>query len=395
MNDSPTIDRKRLERYPLATNPLLYPLFFVPILGFDLFLRFLLSPHQALLFDLEQSGVGTRTISEWMFARPWLALTLGLLHGLLNAWLLRSIQKHDPDVHVDAYFLSNSARSAIDRTPAMRRTLFQIVGCLIISFLGLAGICVHFGIHINIAFDCSVLVLAVVPLQKPLGRHNEILRRRRIALAWEGMDPADDRLTVVQKLFVGLLVLPCCALLPACAYITHTIGTHPNFVEVRADALHESGGQISSNDADALERRLEKSPTDLKARLELIGFYWARYKEARKAKDDEQVARVMERQLPHARYFIENVPGHYYTNLARSAMPFRAEEPGAAEIAALWRDQLDRYPDDAEVVWNAAWYFKWLDDGYCEELLRRGRAMEPKETRWASAIVALQSKKSE
>jgi len=390
MNSSPAIDRKRLERYPLAMNPLLYLMFVIPIFGFQIFSHFLLSPYQAMIFESEQSGVGTPTIYEWVFARPWLALALGVLHGLVSVWLLRLIQKYDPPVDVGTYFLSKTTRLSVDRTRAMRRIPFQIVGCLVTSFLALAGICVLLGVHINIAFTSSVLILMVVSLPKPLARHNEILRRRRIALAWEGVDPADDRFTLGQKVVVGFLVVLCCAFLPACAWLAYTIETNPDFAEARAGALLGEGSQLSVDEANALERRLEESPADHDARLKLISFYWERYTEARRAKDDERIAAEMQRQIPHARYFIENLPGHMYTYPARSAMPFRIDDADYSAISDLWREQLDRYPDDADVLWNAAWFFRRLNDEYYEELLERGRAMEPEEIRWASALARLQ-----
>ncbi len=67
-------------------------------------------------------------------------------------------------------------------------------------------------------------------------------------------------------------------------------------------------------------------------------------------------------------------------------MPFKVADSDYSAFSQLWRKQVSKYPDNPDVVWNAAWFFRRLDDEFYEELLRRGRVLEPEKDRWSSAL---------
>ena len=347
------------------------------------------SPTFRLFFEYAPSDLPDLWILKLMFDRAMLGLIWGVGIGVVADRLVRSQLNGQIEANVNRYFLARNERRLEWKNRDYRNTFLRMFGRLIAAQVVLFCGSLLFGISYVSAAVASILVLHILAIPRSRAVITEIQRRRHIALAWESDEP-NGRLSVGQKLWVGSVWAFGCAFVVITGLLVHATETEFNWARMteglRAVKLHDNGGLLSDEEADALDRRLEESPIDHEARLKLIGYHWEQYVEARKAKDVERVATIMHGQIPHARYFIENLPGHVFTEVARSAMPFRTDDPDYQEIADLWRAQIDKFPEDADVLWNAAWFFKKPDDAVYEELLERGRALEPDNERWSDAL---------
>lgn len=140
------------------------------------------------------------------------------------------------------------------------------------------------------------------------------------------------------------------------------------------------GMNLSVEEADALEERLESDPHDLSARTQLISYY------SRKSWTDGPSAR---RQGWHVIWLTQNDPRNPFLRYQATIDPDR--NPGAyARIKAIWLDHLDQEPRDTGLLGNAAGS---LDRGPDRDLavsfLERAQAIDPGNFMWASSLGSL------
>jgi hypothetical protein len=122
------------------------------------------------------------------------------------------------------------------------------------------------------------------------------------------------------------------------------------------------GMHLTSDQARALESRLEHSEDPLADRLRLIGFY------SLAALSSPGAEARLE---GFARWIVEQAP----SSAAAGSMHVALHAGEGA--AALWDEQLARHPSDAQVFANAARYFQHLDPARAFGLLSRARSLAP------------------
>lgn len=386
MDPSPTIDRKRLERYPLGSHPSTTLAVCVPAIGMVVYLYFLLSSVLAPIVESAPTDIAVPWLFEMIFARPWLALVFGGISGAACAWWTRPIDRRQLDHDVDLYFLTRTARLRALRTREIRKTRVHLLGRILISLLVLVGMCALIGMNLKIGLYSFAASYMLVHSPRLFTRHAEILRRRRIALAWENIDPPDDTLSREQKAYASLFVVLGGAFVACIGYFAYDLKTDSTFDWILASAYLDGGARLSLHEAGELEHRLAVSPDDHVARLKLLGYHLDRSFRDETA-DDQAAAPAYHREMrTHALFFVEHTPGHAFAEHARMGMPFRTDDPDYLAFSDAWRNQVDRFPNDPDVLWNAAKFVGHKDDDYFQSLLERGQVLEPEEARWSAEL---------
>jgi hypothetical protein len=192
MDSAPIIDRKRLERYPLDSHPL--PAVVVIVLSAGTYLTW-----QSLLALKSASAPSFGSAwwsSKWFLAPPFL-LTLGTIAGIVMAWVTYDFRARRSDVQINAYFLTRETRIRAHRNKNGSIVFGLFVG-LFVSLILIATP----NIRIAVFSAATGYLLACVP--EFVADHRELVRRRQIALAWDGNSPPNNRLTVAQRIYVFL-----------------------------------------------------------------------------------------------------------------------------------------------------------------------------------------------
>lgn len=140
------------------------------------------------------------------------------------------------------------------------------------------------------------------------------------------------------------------------------------------------GSRLSEAEANALEEALEAKPNDLRSRAKLLGYYFLRHRSSPDARA---------RRAKHVLWVIEHHPD---SDIAGS--PYAQFDPildadAHAQAKALWRKQVERRPDDVDVLGNAASAALREDGETAEALLERAKALEPRNPDWPRELAHL------
>jgi beta-lactamase regulating signal transducer with metallopeptidase domain len=123
---------------------------------------------------------------------------------------------------------------------------------------------------------------------------------------------------------------------------------------------------MTQEQADGLEQRVALNPEDFDAREQLVTYYVTSSKVA------------WDKKLPglrrHALWLIEHHPEH---EIKAPVLSPQFDPEGFAAAKRLWDAHLARPDVSAFLVYRAASFFAPHDKPYAEQLIRRGRAMDP------------------
>ena len=140
------------------------------------------------------------------------------------------------------------------------------------------------------------------------------------------------------------------------------------------------GNDLTAEEVNTLEGQLVHEPNDLVSRAKLLGFYsFARI-------NSEQAKNSYQR---HALWIIENKPE---TEIASGGFTsFNPIIDGEAFFQArkLWLQQVDKNPDNAAIIGNAATFFLIHDSNKAEQLFKKAQSLEPKNPKWSQALAHL------
>jgi tetratricopeptide (TPR) repeat protein len=130
------------------------------------------------------------------------------------------------------------------------------------------------------------------------------------------------------------------------------------------------GHKLSTDEAKALEASLAESPDDLRAHIQLLGYY---------ALDLASKQRNV-----HALWLIANHPELDLWPISEIEESFAPE--AHAEAGLLWRAAVEQQPNNGARLKAASAFFTFADRAFAKELLRRGHVLEPNGAHWHAAI---------
>ncbi len=149
--------------------------------------------------------------------------------------------------------------------------------------------------------------------------------------------------------------------------------------------LARDGSALSQADAEGLEALLSKSPEDIAARIELLGFY-SNGAAMRLYGHDATI----EARRRHILWLIEHHPESEAADLSETTIDRAghslADAAGYDRAAALWMEAARRHPDSAAVLSHAAKFFQLSNKELAISLLRQAQRAAPSGPELAARI---------
>lgn len=137
------------------------------------------------------------------------------------------------------------------------------------------------------------------------------------------------------------------------------------------------GRQFTAAQAAAAEAAVAANPDDVRARLNLLGYYWTQSNASGSA-DVNRAARVNQ-----LLWLIANHPDSAVFTLPDGAVP---EAAYTEQIKQAWQQALIAHYGDVRVLSNAAWYYRVSDKQQSLDLLRRAQASNPMDRQIADRV---------
>jgi hypothetical protein len=142
------------------------------------------------------------------------------------------------------------------------------------------------------------------------------------------------------------------------------------------DRVCHAAVSMSPDEASRAEARLGTSPTDLEARVQLIGYFFLKTEPAAQAQRNAHIQWVIS-QHPEV-----DLGG--YGRIIEDMWP-EAYEEGKRRWQAAVADR----PDDTAILKNASGFLFLSDPALAEEMLRRGALLEPEAADWHDLLARL------
>jgi tetratricopeptide (TPR) repeat protein len=180
----------------------------------------------------------------------------------------------------------------------------------------------------------------------------------------------------------------CILLLSVLVGAQQTVPTGVQVLPKDLASMSIKGRSLSADEAKALEETLLKTPADVPARVMLISYYSANYK--------DQKSRV--KKCEHVHWMIENFAAseflHYVSEVRLFSVPpnLRRSENSAQmgqcydKGKELWLKNLEANKGNLVVLRNAIDYFSISDREFAEKLMRQGVAADPQNSKWHTEL---------
>ena len=146
--------------------------------------------------------------------------------------------------------------------------------------------------------------------------------------------------------------------------------------------LLKLGREMTREDKTLLEEQLAKKPNDVESRTKLLGYYLI------KGRQDSDAGTNKER---HIIWLIENAPESEVLGLPYSKLHKVIEPKAYSRAANAWKKTLSESPENLSILKNAAAFFLIEDRKFSEDLLLKGQALDPKNSKWAASLGELYS----
>ena len=151
------------------------------------------------------------------------------------------------------------------------------------------------------------------------------------------------------------------------------VGSTPKIDSTRTYELAINGSDISKEEAVSLEKKITSNQNDLEARIQLLAYYFGRHN-ARSALQG------------HALWVIENCPDSVIAGLPYALLNPVLDGKSYEKARELWIKHVNANPKNAQIIWNAAEFSIVFDKSMAENLLKKGQALEPNDSRWTKQL---------
>jgi beta-lactamase regulating signal transducer with metallopeptidase domain/tetratricopeptide (TPR) repeat protein len=138
-----------------------------------------------------------------------------------------------------------------------------------------------------------------------------------------------------------------------------------------------TGTRLGADAVVALEKQVASEPSNLEARVKILGYYFMKRSLQESARAAAQ---------PHILWIIRNLPdsvvaGSPEVHVDRITDPARYNEAKNA-----WDEQVAKQPNNPQILGNAAAFFLLNDSPLAEKLLRQAQALDSKNPIWAERL---------
>jgi tetratricopeptide (TPR) repeat protein len=137
------------------------------------------------------------------------------------------------------------------------------------------------------------------------------------------------------------------------------------------------GRELTNKEALKLEEKLRKNPDDLSIRTMLLGYYDLKafkLKDARKARQR------------HVVWIIQNYPESKIAGLPYTNLDPLLDGEKYYEAKKLWLKQVETHKENTAIIGNAANFLLLNDMDTAETLLKKAKALEPRNPKWSERL---------
>jgi len=173
--------------------------------------------------------------------------------------------------------------------------------------------------------------------------------------------------------FTGLLLLTA----PPCLASSSVIVKMELDLNV-ANNLALAGYRLSATEAEQLEREITANPEELAARIKLLGYYFGK-----RSKNPD----YRKKYKTHVLWFIQNYPEAEIYSYPAYFTAGHDDDEALEAAKKLWLDHVKAQPKNTIIIDHAATFLrKGNYKETVEELLKKGRSLEPKNPHWSSRL---------
>jgi tetratricopeptide (TPR) repeat protein len=137
------------------------------------------------------------------------------------------------------------------------------------------------------------------------------------------------------------------------------------------------GRELSNKEAVKLEEKLKSNPDDLSTRTMLLGYYGLKAFESKDARRERQ---------KHIMWVIQNYPQSKIAGLPDTMLYPMLDREMYYEAKKLWLKQVETHKENTTVIGNAANFFLLFDTDTAEALLKKAKALEPRNPEWSNRL---------
>ncbi len=306
------------------------------------------------------------------FSDPWYGLLWGVLVGTVAMLGVRNLKRRNIE---HAAELSLRGKRSI-RAIGDRHALIGLTIVLVSILINLAG---AYYLDISPKTSVTAQLIPIFLLYGTERRINDQARAKYTAALELGMIPDGSlRPSRSQRVSVWLIPLLIAAV---CIGFAVAIGMMwRDMGEFYDRQLEMVGSTRTSEEAQALEERLERNPGDRDAHVILAWYYaGARFE----VPEDEQDA-MREGYYRHTLWLVEHAPENF-----ASILLFPRDGEAYEEARRLWLQNIETGSDDPKTLMNAAKFFDGTDPTLAEGLLQKGQALEPDNPEWREELSRL------
>ncbi len=158
-----------------------------------------------------------------------------------------------------------------------------------------------------------------------------------------------------------------------------SIGWHGMSYDLRTNELFHAGRSLDDEQISKLEKKLAGNPTDLKARIQLLGSYSTKQFES---------AVAAKARVGHIIWLVKNRPlhsvcgTHHFTSLDSDSKSYE-------RVKKVWLRQTERHNTKTTVLANAASFYSFRDEELAAELLLRCKKLQPANEEWSRRLASL------
>lgn len=147
--------------------------------------------------------------------------------------------------------------------------------------------------------------------------------------------------------------------------------------------LMMQGGNLTADQAAALERELQKNPDDLDIRCKVLAYYIFN---TRRRSPEGRAARAK-----HILWIIEHHPEARIARFPDASSDAFRDRTNYGKAKELWLKQVEKNPTNPAILGNAGVFFLMRDRARAEELLSKAQDLEPENSEWAQHLGHLYS----
>ncbi len=140
------------------------------------------------------------------------------------------------------------------------------------------------------------------------------------------------------------------------------------------------GTKLSNKEAAKLEEKLGKNPDDLSTRTMLLGYYQLKAFQSKEVRKERQ---------KHVLWVIQNCPESEIAGTPYAMLDPVLDGKVYSQAKKLWLKQVESHKENTAIIGNAASFFYVYDKGTAEDLLKKGKTLEPQNPEWSKRLANL------